>query len=48
MVHFDGHRVYDRIHGLGGLYFEDLQDGQKLHERGIAFVDARGMATVVR
>jgi hypothetical protein len=47
VVHFDGHGVYDRIHGLGGLCFEDPRDSQKLHEREIAFVDAREMASVV-
>ena len=48
VVHFDGHGVYDRIHGLGGLCFEDPRDSQKLHEREMAFVDAREMASVVR
>ena len=28
VVHFDGHGVYDRIHGLGGLCFEDPRDSQ--------------------
>ena len=48
VVHFDGHGVYDRRHGLGGLCFEDPHDSQKLHEREMAFVDAREMAAVVR
>ncbi len=48
VVHFDGHGVYDRTHGLGGLCFEDPQDSQKLHERGMTFVDARDMAAMVR
>ena len=48
VVHFDGHGVYDRTHGLGGLCFEDPQDSQKLHERGMIVVDARDMAAVVR
>src|SRR5262249_53869845 len=48
VVHFDGHGVYDPKHGLGGLCFEDPRDSQKLHERGMAFVDAREMASVVR
>lgn len=48
VVHFDGHGVYDRVHGLGALCFEDPRDGGKLHGRGIAFVDAREMAAVVR
>src|SRR5262245_11886584 len=48
VVHFDGHGVYDRRHGLGGLCFEDPRDSQKLREREMAFVDAREMASVVR
>src|SRR5262249_783540 len=48
VVHFDGHGVYDRRHGLGGLCFEDSRDIQKLHERDMAFVDAKDMAAVVR
>src|SRR5215471_9121246 len=48
VVHFDGHGVYDRLHGLGGLCFEDPRDSQKLHEREMAFVDAREMASLVR
>ena len=47
VVHFDGHGVYDPNHGLGGLCFEDPRDSQKLHEREMAFVDAREMASVV-
>src|SRR5881398_943605 len=48
VVHFDGHGVYDRRHGLGGLGFEDPRDSQKLHERDMAFVDTAEMAAVVR
>src|SRR5262249_925382 len=48
VVHFDGHGGYDRLHGLGGLCFEDPRDSQKLHEREMAFVDAREMASLVR
>src|SRR4030095_15574589 len=48
VVHFDGHGVYDRRHGLGGLCFEDPRDSQKLHERDMAFVDAGEIASVVR
>jgi tetratricopeptide (TPR) repeat protein len=33
VVHFDGHGVYDRRTGLGGLCFEDPQDIGKLRER---------------
>jgi tetratricopeptide (TPR) repeat protein len=33
VLHFDGHGVYDRIAGLGGLCFEDPQDAGKLEQR---------------
>jgi tetratricopeptide (TPR) repeat protein len=33
VVHFDGHGVYDRHAGLGGLCFEDPQDVGKLEKR---------------
>jgi tetratricopeptide (TPR) repeat protein len=33
VVHFDGHGVYDRRVGLGGLCFEDPSDGHKLTGR---------------
>ncbi len=33
VVHFDGHGVYDRTVGLGGLCFEDPQDLGKLEKR---------------
>jgi tetratricopeptide (TPR) repeat protein len=33
VVHFDGHGVYDRRVGLGGLCFEDPQDIDKLDQR---------------
>jgi tetratricopeptide (TPR) repeat protein len=33
VVHFDGHGVYDRRVGLGGLCFEDPSDSHKLTER---------------
>jgi tetratricopeptide (TPR) repeat protein len=33
VVHFDGHGVFDRRAGLGGLCFEDPQDGGKLDNR---------------
>ncbi len=33
VVHFDGHGVYDRRAGLGGLCFEDPQDTGKLDQR---------------
>jgi tetratricopeptide (TPR) repeat protein len=34
VVHFDGHGVYDRHAGLGGLCFEDPNDLHKLEGRG--------------
>ncbi|MDZ7854977.1 CHAT domain-containing protein [Sphaerotilus sp.] len=33
VLHFDGHGVYDRRVGLGGLCFEHDEDGEKLDER---------------
>src|SRR5271165_345865 len=33
VIHFDGHGVYDRRVGLGGLCFEDPQDVDKLENR---------------
>jgi len=33
VVHFDGHGVYDRVKGLGGLCFEEPQDVGKLENR---------------
>ena len=33
VVHFDGHGVYDRIAGLGGLCFEHPEDTGKLEKR---------------
>jgi len=33
VVHFDGHGVYDRQAGLGGLCFEDPADGDRLEGR---------------
>jgi len=34
VVHFNGHGIYDRRVGLGGLCFEDPNDNQKLTRRG--------------
>jgi len=33
VVHFDGHGIYDRTVGLGGLCFEDPEDTGKLDKR---------------
>jgi tetratricopeptide (TPR) repeat protein len=48
VVHFDGHGVYDRRLGLGGLCFEDLSDGEKWEQRTLDFVDAAQLAGLVR
>jgi tetratricopeptide (TPR) repeat protein len=44
VVHFDGHGVYDRRVGLGGLCFEEPNDIQKLTRRGhqTVFTDRLG------
>lgn len=48
VVHFDGHGVYDREHGLGALCFEDPQDANKLHHRGMQLVHASDLAADLR
>jgi TIR domain-containing protein/CHAT domain-containing protein len=48
VVHFDGHGVYDREHGLGGLCFEDPKDTQKLEQRAMQFIHAEKLAGVMR
>jgi hypothetical protein len=48
VVHFDGHGVYDRQLGLGGLCFEDPNDEDKLERRTLDFVDAERLAGLVR
>lgn len=48
VVHFDGHGVYDRRLGLGGLCFEDPNDVGKLEARTLDFVDAARLAGLVR
>jgi tetratricopeptide (TPR) repeat protein len=48
VVHFDGHGVFDKRLGLGGLCFEDPQDVDKLSERRHQTVDAREIAAVIR
>ena len=46
VVHFDGHGVYSRREGLGGLCFEDPQDQDKLDNRRhqTVFTDKLGPA----
>jgi tetratricopeptide (TPR) repeat protein len=48
VVHFDGHGVYDRRLGLGGLCFEDPSDEDKLEERALDLVYADRLAGLVR
>jgi tetratricopeptide (TPR) repeat protein len=58
VVHFDGHGVYDREHGLGALCFEDPKDSHKLEARASQLVyasandklggDTRYLADLVR
>ncbi len=48
VVHFDGHGVYDRKIGLGGLCFEDPRDAVKLEDREMRLVYARELAEVMR
>ena len=48
VVHFDGHGVYDREHGLGGLCFEDPKDAQKLERRAMQLIHAEKLAGVMR
>lgn len=48
VVHFDGHGVYDRKVGLGGLCFEDPRDAEKLERRATELVHAEKLAEVVR
>jgi tetratricopeptide (TPR) repeat protein len=48
VVHFDGHGVYDRRLGLGGLCFEDPGDEDKLEDRTVHLVHADQLAGLVR
>ncbi|HEX3530987.1 MAG TPA: CHAT domain-containing protein [Thermoanaerobaculia bacterium] len=48
VVHFDGHGVYDRRLGLGGLCFEDPADVDRWETRRMDFVDAERLAGLVR
>src|SRR5262249_27568972 len=48
VVHFDGHGVYDRKVGLGGLCFEDPKDADKLENRAMKLVYAGELAQVMR
>jgi len=48
VVHFDGHGVYDRKHGLGGLCFENPEDSGLIEKRRSHSVPANEIAGVVR
>lgn len=48
VVHFDGHGVYDRSAGLGGLCFEDPQDTDKLDERRHQIVTTEELGPLLR
>ncbi len=48
VVHFDGHGVYDKKLGLGGLCFEDAKDEAKLEQRAMEFIDATRLAGLFR
>ncbi|HEX5732327.1 MAG TPA: TIR domain-containing protein [Blastocatellia bacterium] len=48
VVHFDGHGVYDRQVGLGGLCFEDPNETEKLAKRKVQLVHAEKVAEVIR
>ena len=45
MFHLDGHGVYDKLHGLGSLCFEDPRDTKKLTKRRTVLVQ---LAEVMR
>jgi tetratricopeptide (TPR) repeat protein len=47
-VHFDGHGVFNREHGLGALCFEDPNDTNKLEQRASELIDADKLASVMR
>jgi hypothetical protein len=47
VVHFDGHGIYDREHGLGGLCFEDPRDLDKLQKRASQLLYADQLAAVL-
>ena len=48
VVHFDGHGVFDRTIGLGGLCFEDPRDAELVGKRRAQTVDAQKMADLLR
>jgi hypothetical protein len=48
VVHFDGHGVYDRKVGLGGLCFEKPEDVNKLEKRGHVTVFINELGPLLR
>ena len=48
VVHFNGHGVYDRAHGLGTLCFEDPADTSTSDQRRSVLVTAEALASVLR
>ncbi|MDM8535915.1 TIR domain-containing protein [Desulfobacterales bacterium HSG17] len=48
VVHFDGHGIYDRHLGLGGLCFENPNDSRKLEKRGSKIEYAEKLAEVIQ
>jgi hypothetical protein len=48
VVHFDGHGVYDRQHGLGALCFEDPKDAGKLIGRASESIPADKLAKALK
>ncbi|MGH6631049.1 MAG: CHAT domain-containing protein, partial [Burkholderiales bacterium] len=48
VIHFDGHGVYDRRVGLGGLCFEDPRDSEKPTRRAMQLIYAEKLAEVIR
>ena len=47
-MHFDGHGVYDREHGLGALCFEDPGEAAKPEKRRSQIINAEELAGVMR
>jgi len=48
VIHFDGHGVFRKDIGLGGLCFEEPEDKQKLVKRRSQIIDAKELAAVIR
>jgi DNA polymerase III delta prime subunit len=48
VVHFDGHGVFRKDLGLGGLCFEEPEDSEKLEKRRSQIIDASQLAEVIQ